>query len=59
MQSMQNYMNSERFVVKDIQVCDPAGWYGAILKDGKIFSKMFSEEVTHLIGQLVITFYKS
>ena len=61
-QSMQNYMNSEGFVIKDyIQVCDATGWgwYDVILKDGKIFSKIFDEEVKHLIDNVEINFCKN
>jgi len=57
-QSMINYMDSEAFIIKDIQVCDPAGWYDAILKDDKIFSKIFGEEINHLIGNVEINFCK-
>jgi hypothetical protein len=57
-QSMINYMDSESFIIKDIQVCDPAGWYDAILKDDKIFSKIFGEEINHLIGNVEINFCK-
>jgi hypothetical protein len=57
-QSMINYMDSEAFIIKDIQVCDLAGWYDAILKDDKIFSKIFGEEINHLIGNVEINFCK-
>jgi UDP-N-acetyl-D-mannosaminuronate dehydrogenase len=64
-QSMRNYMNSEGFVISDstyspsIQVCDAAGWYSAILKDDKLLSKIFGEEINHLIGVLEINFCKN
>lgn len=56
--SMQNYMDSEGFIVDNIQVCDAAGWYDAILKDGRIFSKIFGEEIVHLISNVEISFCK-
>ena len=56
--SMQNYMESEGFIVSQIEVCDPAGWYGATLKEGELLNKIFGEEINHLIGSLVINFCK-
>jgi len=64
-QSMINYMDSEAFIIKNIQVCDLAGWYDVILKDDKIFSKtsnwlndIVGEEINHLIGNVEINFCK-
>ena len=56
--SMQNYMESEGFIVSQVEVCDAAGWYGATLKDGELLSKTFGEEINHLIGVLTINFSK-
>lgn len=56
--SMQNYIESEGFIVSQVEVCDAAGWHGAILKDGDLLSKIFGEEINHLIGVLTINFSK-
>lgn len=57
-QSVESYMDSEGFVVKDIQVCDAAGWHGATMKDGKLLTNIFGEEIKHLIGNVEISFCK-
>ena len=66
-QSMQNYMESEGFVIKDyIQVCDATGWHSVILKDNKLTNhdvkvryRYSDREFDHLIGLLEINFCKN